>query len=305
MDQDLVSVIMPAYNASAYIAESIESVLEQTYINWELLVIDDGSTDDTAAIVTRFKEADTRIKYLYQQNGKQGKARNLGIKNSQGKYIAFLDADDKWTADKLAIQINTFATDKNIDLLFSQGYSLNGKTVENFDAEIKAVWNNDDFDYFIAQNRIPTLSVLLKKDALLEVGGFTEKSEIQNVEDYHLWLKLLIANKLFKSTADRLFYYRIHSNQSTFQNKNTAAPIFHIYEDLFNAYPRNNERKIIIDKVKWFIFNKEFHLQSLQLIISHLNYKGKAAIAFIIKKLFAKPTRLSQKVVFKLVSVFG
>ncbi|WP_184544963.1 glycosyltransferase family 2 protein [Mucilaginibacter sp. FT3.2] len=305
MDQDLVSIIMPAYNAAEYIAASIESVLNQTYANWELLVIDDGSTDNTAAIVNQFKNADRRIKYLYQQNGRQGKARNLGIKHSSGTYIAFLDADDKWTADKLTIQINILFADKNTDLLFSQGYSLTGSQVEDYNVEIKDVWNITDFDDFIAQNRIPILSVLAKKEVLLQVNGFTENNHIQNVEDYHLWLKLLIGNKIFKSIPNRLFYYRIHSSQSTFNGNNTATPVFYVYQDLFNSYLDDNVRGVIIDKLKWFIFNKDFHLECLHLIISHLNYKGKAMIAFIIKKLFAKPKPLSQKAVFNLVSVFG
>jgi glycosyltransferase involved in cell wall biosynthesis len=305
LDKDLVSVIMPAYNAANYIAESIESVINQSYPHWELLVVDDGSTDDTATIVKRFGATDQRIKYLYQQNGRQGKARNLAIQNSNGKYIAFLDADDKWTSDKLTIQTKLISEDKNTDLLFSQGYSLTNSQVEDYNVEVKTAWNSDNFADFVQQNRIPILAVLVKKEALLQVGGFTEDADIQNAEDYHLWLKLLIADKVFKSIPDRLFYYRVHSNQSTFQNTGIAAPIFHTYSNLLKEHAPDKFRQVLIDKVKWYIFNQDFHSQCLNLIISHLNYKGKKVVPFIIKKLFAKPEPVSQRAVFKLVSVFG
>jgi glycosyltransferase involved in cell wall biosynthesis len=296
---------MPAYNAANYIAESIESVISQSYPYWELLVVDDGSTDDTAAIVKRFEVTDRRVKYLHQPNGRQGKARNLAIQNSNGKYIAFLDADDKWTSDKLTIQTKLLSAEKNTDLLFTQGYSLTGNRVEDYNVEVKTVWNSDNFADFVQQNRIPILGVLVKKETLVQVGGFSEDANIQNAEDYHLWLKLLIANKVFKSIPDRLFYYRVHSNQSTFQNKGTAAPIFHVYGNLLKACGHDKFRQVIMDKLKWYIFNQDFHAECLKLIISHLNYKGKKAVAFIIKKLFTKPEPSSQRAVFKLVSVFG
>ncbi|QEC77928.1 glycosyltransferase family 2 protein [Mucilaginibacter ginsenosidivorax] len=296
---------MPAYNAANYIAESIESVINQSYPYWELLVVDDGSTDDTAAIIKRFELTDQRVKYLFQQNGRQGKARNLGIQNSGGKYIAFLDADDKWTSDKLTIQTKLLSADTNTDLHFAQGYSLTGNQVEDYDVDVKPIWNSNNFIDFVQQNRIPILSVLIKKEALLQAGGFTEDENIQNVEDYHLWLKLLISNKVFKSTADRLFYYRIHTNQSTFQNQNTAAPIFHVYGNLLKTCQDDKVGQILMGKLKWYIFRPEFHAECLEIIITHLNNKGKALIAFIIKKLFAGPAYIQQKLAFKLVSVFG
>jgi teichuronic acid biosynthesis glycosyltransferase TuaG len=96
---------MPAYNAEKYIAESIRSALDQTHTNWELVVVDDGSTDGTAEIVRGFRRADDRIKYIFQQNGRLGKARNTGLENSTGRLIAFLDSDDLWARGKLELQV--------------------------------------------------------------------------------------------------------------------------------------------------------------------------------------------------------
>src|ERR1044071_7783966 len=105
MQQPLVSVIMPAYNAERYIAASVRSVLAQTYQNWELIIVDDGSTDGTAAVAKSFAEADGRVRYVYQPNGRLGNARNTGIRHARGPLIAFLDSDDLWMERKLELQL--------------------------------------------------------------------------------------------------------------------------------------------------------------------------------------------------------
>lgn len=296
---------MPAYNAGRYIGESIESVINQTYTNWELIIIDDGSTDDTAWIVNTYQQTEHRIKYLFQANNKQGKARNLGITNSSGKYIAFLDADDKWTADKLSTQLQLILSDENTDLLFSQGYSLTGDEVKEYNVVIKDIWDEHNFNEFILNNQIPIPSVLIKKDALEQAGNFTEARQIQNAEDYHLWLKLLANGKRFKSVPDRLFYYRTHPGQVTFQNNNLEKPIFYAYQSIFWAYPVESIRKPIINKIKWLLFNTELHRECVNLIIEYLKGQKKYFLSFIIGRFFTGPKIVSQKMVFKIVSIFG
>ena len=98
--RQLVSVIMPAHNSGRYIAESIRSVQAQTCADWELVVVDDGSTDDTAEVVRGLATSDARVRYVYQPNGRQGRARNNGVANSSGGLVAFLDSDDLWVERK-------------------------------------------------------------------------------------------------------------------------------------------------------------------------------------------------------------
>ncbi len=305
MDKDLVSIIMPAYNAGRFIEESIQSVINQTYQNWELIIIDDGSVDNTAEFAIRFTKVDLRIKYFYQPNGKQGKARNLGLKNSKGAYVAFLDADDKWTTDKLTIQTNLLFANKDIDLLFSQGYNLTGNAFSNMDVWVKEVWDHHDLKAMIDGNKIPILSVIVKKEALIKVGGFTEAGNLQNVEDYHLWLKLLVNNFKFKSTADRLFYYRIHETQVTYENKNLTRLCFNVYEDIYYWCKDATKKRFLINRLKWFLFTDEYLTLCINIFSLHFNQKGMKAITFMIKNLFNKPTPFCQKVVFKLVSTFA
>lgn len=295
---------MPAYNAGKYISESIESVINQTYKNWELMVVNDGSTDNIAAIVADYKRADPRIKYLFQPNGKQGKARNLGINNSSGKYIAFLDADDKWTPDKLTVQMQLITANEDIDMIFSQGYCINGNQIENYDVAIKELWKLDNFHDFIHHNQVPIVSVLTKKEVLEQVGNFTELEQIQNTEDYHLWLKLLANGNRFRSVANRLFYYRMHTGQATFQNKNLEWSTFNMYKDIFHLYPSTLIRKLIINKLRWLIFNADFHKECIDLIMAYFNDQGKSVWGFVIGHLRGSNI-FSKKIAFKIVTVFG
>ena len=161
---------MPAYNVQKYIAESIESVITQSYSNWELIIVDDGSTDNTAEIVKQYQLTEARIKYIYQENGKQSKARNTAIKNSSGYYIAFLDADDLWISEKLQISVNEI-TSRNYDLLFTDCYYFeDGDQIITSELKSAGVTSNtykgkEAIITFLERNRIPNLTVLVKRDA--------------------------------------------------------------------------------------------------------------------------------------------
>lgn len=164
--EPLASVIMPAFNASKYIQNAIDSVIAQTFTNWELLIDDDGSTDDSVVIIERNVEKDSRIKVFQQQNSKQGAARNLAISNSKALYLAFLDSDDIWDAEKLAIQTKEILH-YNVDLVFSDVYvfkdtdkSNKTKTMNTFRGFVKGA---NALDLFVEGNKIPILSVLVKR----------------------------------------------------------------------------------------------------------------------------------------------
>jgi len=254
VSEPLVSVIMPAYNARQYITESIESVIAQTYKNWELIIVDDNSTDSTASIIKEFTLKDPRIKYLYQDRGRQGKARNKAIKNSNGDYIAFLDADDLWEQSKLEVQIDAIENSPDITLLFTQGFILqpDGDSIP-MDVKVQNWSFQNDIDLFITQNQIPILSVLVKKQALVDVGYFSEDPAIQNAEDYHLWIKLL-KQSTFLSIPNRLFYYRIHNQQSTYQNSNLSVAVAHAFIDLASTQTIDKQNNTLRMRLKWFIF---------------------------------------------------
>ena len=119
---ELVSIMMPAYNAEKHIAEAIESVLAQTYLHWELLVVDDGSTDKTAVIAEKY--TDSRIKYIHKENGGEASARNVALDISQGAFIAYLDSDDVWLPHHLEITMSYLQRSPEMDAVYTDGCTL-------------------------------------------------------------------------------------------------------------------------------------------------------------------------------------
>lgn len=222
----MVSVITPAWNAASFLGETIHSVINQTYTDWEMIVVDDGSTDNTAEVVQALAATDNRIKYIHQINGKQGKARNTAIAAATGKYLAFLDADDVWHPAKLELQVK--AMDAGLgDVVFCDGWWL--KDTDHPEAyPVHTPQGRQDADAFYQKQlrgySIPMLSAMVKKEAVLALGGFDEDLRVQNAEDYQLWLRLSDAGYIFYGLPESLFYYRVHSGQSTYDDGMAIIP---------------------------------------------------------------------------------
>ncbi|MFA5309347.1 MAG: glycosyltransferase [Dehalococcoidales bacterium] len=136
-----VSVILPTYNRALYVGEAIQSVLDQTYKNFELIVVDDGSTDNTREVVNSYK--DPRVRYLYKENGGVSSARNTGIKASDRDFIAFLDSDDLWLPENLEVKIKLLDAHPEAGLVCSDAYFLDNKTKAN----IGRLWGEKRFKY--------------------------------------------------------------------------------------------------------------------------------------------------------------
>lgn len=162
-DPPLVSVIMPVYNSESYLAQAIDSVLSQTYHDYEIIVVDDGSTDHSREIALSYPQ----IEYVFQKNCGAGEARNRGIAISRGKFLAFLDSDDLWMPEKLSLQIKTFNNDPSLEIV--TGY------VEQFvSPEIKT---QTDTRYSFPDRPLIGYSpcaIMVKRSALEKTGLFHE-----------------------------------------------------------------------------------------------------------------------------------
>jgi glycosyltransferase involved in cell wall biosynthesis len=220
----LVSVIMPAYNAGHFIAESIKSVLFQSISNWELVIVNDGSNDNTVKIVESFIKEDSRIKLLHQSNAKQGKARNLGIQFSEGPFVAFLDADDIWMPNHLEVLTNNIDA-LNADLVFS---GANLFPIPNNDGNKKIggmkieLIGHAGIESLLKKNLIPILTVLVKRSTLEKTGGFNEDPNFKNIEDYDLWLRVLWNGFTIHGLGLVTATYRMHP-QSNWSSLNEQA----------------------------------------------------------------------------------
>jgi len=229
--QHRVSIIMPAYNAGRYVEEAIRSVVGQSYADWELIVVDDGSTDETANIVRAYTATDNRVRYLHQENGRQGKARNTGVANSTGPLVAFLDADDLWLSEKLELQVHALQ-EMEADLVYSAGFVFvegdAGDATKTMPVLNGRIEGREMFDLLLLQNSIPVLSVVMRRQTLLGAGLFEESLPYQGCEDYDLWLKVARQGAVFYGMQDRLVRYRRHATASTRNDSNWLKPMLRV-----------------------------------------------------------------------------
>ncbi|MBR4390565.1 MAG: glycosyltransferase [Bacteroidales bacterium] len=206
-----VSVIMPCYNASAYIAEAIQSVLSQSYKEWELLVVDDGSTDNSAEIVSHFAKADDRIHLIEQPNSGACRARNNGIEQATGEFIKFLDSDDMLEPECLALQIVEIQKLAERQIPFGDYYNVDkeGNIISKYGFDRQKDLQDDSVYFFFSEWRILTSSPLHRTALLREIGGFNE--ELKRGQESDLHLRLALADVEFVYFPIVTYRYRDHS----------------------------------------------------------------------------------------------
>jgi glycosyltransferase involved in cell wall biosynthesis len=186
----LVSVIIPTYNRKDIVLDAIQSVINQTVKDFEIIVVDDGSSDGTKEYLTSLN---LPIKIISKENGGVSSARNIGIKSSQGKYIAFLDSDDVWLPEKLKHQIAYVTTHPDIALVYTDEYiEVNGEVQSKTRFERANLGDDQKNNFllpgFVQHTPIHTSSVMVKKSVLDEVGYFNETLKIH--EDSELWNRI-------------------------------------------------------------------------------------------------------------------
>jgi glycosyltransferase involved in cell wall biosynthesis len=236
--QALVSVIVPSYNASRYISETLESVLSQTYRNFEVIVVDDGSKDNTPDIVADYARRDSRIRLVNQPNSGCGAARNRGIAEASGEFIAPLDADDVWYPQKLEKQVASLERNgENWGLTYCWSKSINerGEAVKPL-----CHWpiSGNVFRALIYRNIIGNASVpLFRTSVVREVGGYRTRAEqggVQGCEDWDFSLRVA-AKYLLDAVPDYLVGYRqISSTMSS-----NVLGMVESYESMVRELRRN------------------------------------------------------------------
>jgi len=204
----LVSVLMPTYNREKYLPEAIESVLNQTYTTFELLIVDDGSTDDTEEAVKPYL-SDRRVKYYYKSNGGQSSGRNFGFQRSRGSYICFLDSDNKWLPNKLELCVCAAIKNPEYDVFYgdniaidSKGKELHKVTMKRYSGIITAELLKDNF--------VTINTSMLSRECYETMGGLNEN--FLRAPDYEFWLRLSTRYKFFY-IPEYMAFYRIMEDQ--------------------------------------------------------------------------------------------
>jgi len=224
--EDLVSIITPTYNCGNFIAETIESVLKQSYKNWEMIIVDDCSTDNTKEIVNKYVLQDSRIKYyILERNSGAAVARTKAMSLAHGKYMAFLDSDDLWMEDKLEKQL-TFMKNNNYNFTCTAYEQINedGKPLN------KIIKTKDKTDY----NGV-LLSCPVGNSTVMYNVSNLGKFEVPNIRkrnDDALWLQILKKEKYIYGMKDILAKYRIRSNSISSNKLQLVKYHWILYRDI-------------------------------------------------------------------------
>lgn len=207
MIEDLVSIVTPLYNSEKFIEETIESVLKQTYDKWEMLIVDDCSTDLSSDIIKKYSERDSRIKYIkMEKNSGAALCRNKAIELSKGEFIAFLDSDDLWKEIKL---------ERQLKFMKNSGYAVSFHNYEQIDENgtklnkiIKVPKKPVTYKSYLLSNPIGCLSGMYS----IKKIGKQYMPILQNREDTAFWLKLLKIEKYIYGIDENLAEYRVRKN---------------------------------------------------------------------------------------------
>lgn len=250
----LVSVIIPTYNHAHFIGRALQSVINQTYVHWEAIVIDNHSADNTDEVVLGFK--DDRIKLIKIRNqGIIAASRNAGLKLASGEWVAFLDSDDAWHSNKLELCLGKLQQD--FDLVCHAENWINQKSIPPsvrpvvYGPERRASFES----LLFSGNAISTSAVVVRRTHLLTVGFFTEDSAINTAEDYELWLRLARAGIRIGFLPQVLGEYIIHggnASKSAMTNMHATRTVFEkIYASIDQksvwTQIRARRRRAIID----------------------------------------------------------
>ncbi len=233
MTNPLVSVIIPTYNRTQYICEAVDSVLAQTYRNIEVIVVDDGSTDNTEEILSQY---DSKIKYVFQNNAGPSAARNNGIKQARGDLLAFLDSDDIWFPEKLERQIQLMKQSRNTGLVSCGSYIINVSGEITASPIIKK--NHENKKLFLKELMVHNVvsgggsAALIKKKCFEELGLFSENLWIG--EDWDMWIRIAKHYDI-RFVEEPLIKCRAHGN-------NLHANTSRIEADAKQVVARNIER---------------------------------------------------------------
>jgi len=273
------SIIMPAYNVEKYIGNAIKSVLTQTYQNFELIVVDDGSTDKTSEIISTF--ADSRIIVIKQENQGLGRARNVGINNAKNEYVAFLDSDDLWAPQKLENVLNELALE-SIGIFYSNALIF----VDNISKAVKNRYSEPIFlkdfrELILVYDFIIVSSVVIPRNILLEFNGFSE--DLYGTEDWDLWIRITRKYGI-KKIDEYDTFYRINPNGLSKKRLEFLQKEYKVIERHLIGNKAVNSKLINLALWVWYKKNFYYYLGC---------YNLKLALNFFVKMIKTNPFSFS------------
>jgi len=233
----IVTVIIPTYNCQRYLGEAIESVFQQTFPAWELIVVDDGSSDGASEAIRQYL-FDGRVQYLFQEHQGLPAARNNGLRVSNGRYIQFLDADDLIHPDKLKRQAEFLDTHPEIDGVISRHRFFSTDVSNSTIPEGFSRQRCDIRKELLKGNFIAVNAPLVRKKAVERVENFDES--LTSTEDWDLWLRLSLAGSVLVLSEEELAYVRIHENRMTCDTANLYVGRYRVIRRALSQIPQTS-----------------------------------------------------------------
>ena len=224
-NQPLISVVIPVYNAEKYIAETINSILSQTHTNLEIVAVDDGSKDSSVELLKTFGE---KVRVIEQSNSGPAAARNRGVQEARGEWIAFIDSDDIWLPEKLEKQLAYTAP--KYQWSYTDCVFMGGVNDGRRDSEFSVKHEGQILKHLVERNFIGTSSILIRRDLYLDEGGFDEK--LKSIEDWEFWVRIA-AREAVGFINEAFVKYRIHPSSSSRGTRSTLPNHIQVIERIF------------------------------------------------------------------------
>jgi glycosyltransferase involved in cell wall biosynthesis len=317
----LISVIIPVFNAENYIAQSIQSVLSQTFTDFELLVIDDGSTDTSATVIERFSDA--RIHYFHKPNEGQCKTLNLGISKSKGRYIKFLDADDYLNHDHLSAlvtRLQTIPDEQQSEILYLCKWQRFSGVCDLWPMGHRPEWRDAEAVSFIEKalgngpDMLPAWQWLIPTGILERVGGWNEELGLGN--DFEFSIRLILASRRIVFCEGAIVYYRsdLRANMSSDTSLKTILSVLQASRigiaNILSTYNSREIRSVCADKLMaWLIsYYPYIGRQLVSIVEAEINELGGSKLDVgwgpkmrFMRHLFGwKLTRLAQHIFYRI-----
>ena len=289
----LISIVIPTFNRAGLIGKAIQSILDQSYENWELIVVDNYSDDNTKAVIESFN--DDRILMLFTpRTGSVAASRNLGVAHSNGEWIAFLDSDDWWFPRKLEFVSKVIQHEPDLIYHNLQIVSLDGSPIKRRQTKSRRLKSPIYLDLLLNGNDIALSSVVIRKSVYIFINGMNESPNLFAVEDYDAWLRIAQVTEKFIHVPKILGAYRLHEgnigNLNNFQYLSSALSP-HLdrldssqlcrYQSLYNYqiardhYKKKNYRESTVPLIFAFRYAKlSFSLKALLMLTMNFLFRG-------------------------------
>lgn len=263
----MVSINLCCYNSEKYLRETLQSIINQTYKNWELIAVNDGSSDSTEAIILEFKKQGYPIQYHYHPNKGLPASRNKALELSRGEYIAFIDHDDLWLPDKLEKQVVVFESHPDADFQYSNYFILKNK--RKVLASGKRQPQGHVFERFLRHYPVAALTAMVRKKAMVRLDSLFDES-LNLAEDYDLFMRLLYESKAVYED-EPLAVYRTHADMGSikFINKwpDEVEYVIKKFGNLYQGFEKNytealSSRRLELEYSRARIYMKTGDLKS-------------------------------------------